>query len=114
MTVKGRAATPRARATYLLAVHLVFADDLDGHLAGVALEVAGAVDVAEGAIAHLLDELPPLEPRVPGKLAPACILLGHQARDIVVGHSLLSLVLFGVMGVVSMARMAYLRVRGGA
>jgi hypothetical protein len=118
MTVKGRAAMPRACATYLLAVHLVFADDLDGHLAGVALEVASAVDVAEGAIAHLLDELPPLEPRVPGKLAPACILLGHQARDIVVGHPLLSLVLVGVMGVVSVVlvarRMAYLRVRGGA
>ena len=93
---------PRACTTYLHAVHLVFADDLDGHLAGIALAVAGPVDVAEGAVAHLLDELPSLKPGVPGELAPARILLGHQARNVLVGYSFLGLVLVGVMGVMSM------------
>lgn len=68
---------------YLHAVHFEFADNLDRHLAGITLQIACPVDVAEGAVAHLLHKFPPLQAGVPGKLAPAGILLGDQLRNVV-------------------------------
>lgn len=71
---------PRS-STYLHVVHFVLADNLDGDLAGGPFEVPSTVDVAECAVAHLFDELPPLETRIPGEFALRGILLSYQLRE---------------------------------
>lgn len=64
-----RRLTASSEATHLHAVHFVFAHNLDGDPVRVgALEIPGAVDVAEGAIAHLFKKLPPLEAGIFGEL----------------------------------------------
>lgn len=68
-------------STHLHVVHLVLAYDFDGDLAVLALQVAGSVDVAEGAIAHLLNELPSLEAWVVGELGLAGVLLGDELGE---------------------------------
>jgi hypothetical protein len=45
------------------------------------LGVSGAVDVAESAITHLLDEVPSLQSRVSGKLALGLTLLSNDALE---------------------------------
>jgi hypothetical protein len=67
--------------TDLLRVHLKLAHNLDGHLAVLAGGVAGAVHVAEGAVAHLLDQVPALEPGVAGHLALGLALLCDDAFE---------------------------------
>lgn len=67
--------------TYLCRVHLELADDLDGDLAVLALAVLRAVDVAESAIAHLLNECVPLQSRVAGQLALALTLFGNNTLE---------------------------------
>lgn len=65
--------------TDLLGVHLKLANDLDGNLAPLPMGVACAVDIAEGAVAHLLDQVPALEAGVAGHLALGLALLCDDA-----------------------------------
>lgn len=60
--------------TNLLGVHLKLADDLYGHLAPLSRGISCSVHVAEGAVAHLLQNLPPFKTRVLGQLA-LCLAL---------------------------------------
>lgn len=71
----------RGLVTNLHVVHLVLAHDFDSDVAVLALQVAGSVDVAEGAVAHLLDELPSLEARIVGKLGLAATSLARLASS---------------------------------
>lgn len=41
--------------SYLITVHFVLAHDLDSHLTALAGGVFGAVDIAECAVAHLVE-----------------------------------------------------------
>lgn len=77
--------------TYLHVVHLELANDLDGHLSVLALQVAGAVYVAEGAVSHLFNKLPALETLIPRKLILVGILFGDQLGDVFVRYPLLCL-----------------------
>jgi hypothetical protein len=77
--------------TYLHTVHLELSDDLDGDLPRAPLAIPRPIYIAEGSIAHLLKELPPLEARVVGKLALALILLGDEPRNVLVGDALVLL-----------------------
>jgi hypothetical protein len=74
--------------TYLHAVHLKLADDLDCDLPRGPLAIPRPIYVAEGSIAHLLEELPPLEAGVGGKLALALILFCDEPRNVLVGDAL--------------------------
>ncbi len=76
--------------THLARVHLKLADDFDRNVLMLTGAVLCSVDVAEGAVAHLLDENPSLQTRISGQLSSALPLLGHdplQDRRIVVGLS---------------------------
>src|SRR5690606_31079412 len=77
--------------TYLHAVHLVLANDLDGDFPYDTFAVACPVDVAEGTIAHLFEEFPSFEAWVLRKLALALILLGHELCDVLVRNAFLLL-----------------------
>ena len=66
---------------YLSRVHLEFPHDLDGHLLIPAGGILRAVDVAEGAITHLLHQGPALEAGILGKLPLALTLLGDDPFD---------------------------------
>ena len=79
---KGDAKCREHAQTYLHAIHLVLADDLDADLAILALEVFRAVDVAEGTVAHFLEELPALESGVAWEFALAGILLGDELGQV--------------------------------
>lgn len=68
-------------ATHLGRVHFKLAHDLDGDFAGIALQVAGAVHIAEGAVTHLFEQLPALEAAVLRQLALGLLLLGDDARE---------------------------------
>lgn len=74
--------TQRPKQTHLHAVHFVFADDLNRDLASLTRGVTSAVDVAEGAIAHLGDELPSLEAWVSWELALARVFLGDDLGEV--------------------------------
>jgi len=75
---------------HLHAIHLELADDLDSHVAlGGVSAVAGAVDVAEGAVTHLLEQFPILQTGIPRELATALVLLGHDLGDVVLVGALL-------------------------
>lgn len=65
----------------LLRVHLELADDLDGDLTPLAGGISCAVDIAEGAIAHLLDQGPALQAWIPGELALGLTLLGYDTLE---------------------------------
>lgn len=80
----GEGDTTLCGRTYLVRVHLEFAHDLDRDFTGIALQVARAVDVAEGAIAHLLQQLPPFQARVSGQLPLALVLLGDHPGQVLV------------------------------
>ena len=60
--------------TYLTLVHFKLADDFDGHLSNFPIQIARSVDVAEGAVAHLLYQLPSLQPRISWQFALALVL----------------------------------------
>ena len=64
---KERSPAPEA-ASYLIRVHLEFANDFDSHFALV-LGVPGSIDVAEGAVSHFLHENISFEPWVFGQFA---------------------------------------------
>jgi hypothetical protein len=76
---QGRADPPGQ--TNLAGVHLKLAHDLDGDLAVLAGGITCSVDVAEGAVAHLLDQLPALEAGVLRQLALGLTLLGDDALE---------------------------------
>merc|ERR1712169_176253 len=90
----------------LHAIHFVLADDLDADLTVLARQVAGPVNVAEGAVAHLLKKFPPFEAGVLGELALAGVLLGDEFGQVglvdtlALGGILLRHVLCG-LGIVS-------------
>ncbi|KAF1930560.1 uncharacterized protein M421DRAFT_376779 [Didymella exigua CBS 183.55] len=65
--------------TDLLRAHLELADDLDGHLAPLPGGISCSVYVAEGAVAHLLKNLPSFKTRVLGQLALCLTFLGNNA-----------------------------------
>jgi hypothetical protein len=67
--------------TYLHVAHLIFAHHLDGNLSPDTLTIPSAIDIAECAIAHLLEQLPPLEAGVIGELVPSRGLLGETRGD---------------------------------
>lgn len=48
-----------ASCSYLIAVHFVFPDDLDGNLAHLVEAILSTVDIAERAVTHLLLQNPP-------------------------------------------------------
>lgn len=60
-------------------VHFELPDDFDRDFVVLVVEVLGAVDVAEGAVAHLLDELIALQAGIARQLALALALLGDYA-----------------------------------
>ena len=70
--------TPTA---YLCGVHLILPHHLDSHLVELSIVVLGTVDVAEGAIAHLLEQSPSFEAGVFGQLAFAGSLFGYYAFE---------------------------------
>lgn len=76
------AAVTTQASTHLHAVHLVLADDLDGAFAVFALDVCGAVDVAEGTVAHLLDQMPPLQTGVSREFALALVFFGDDLGQV--------------------------------
>ena len=55
--------------TDLLRVHFEFAHNLDGNFAPLTSGIPRSVDVAEGAVTHLLQNLQSFKPRVFGQLA---------------------------------------------
>ena len=71
-------------ATHLHVIHFKFANDLDGNLAGVAGQILGPVDVAEGTVSHLLEQLPSFQAGVLGELAPRLAFLLDDLGDVVV------------------------------
>ena len=89
------------RATYLHVVHFEFANDLYGNLAGIAGQILGPVDVAEGAVSHLLEQLPSFQAGVLGELAPRLALLLDDLGDVVLVAGPGSAALGGRFGVVS-------------
>jgi hypothetical protein len=70
-------------STYLLTAHFEFAHDFDRHLAIVSLTILGTVNITEGTVAHLLNQLPALQARIVRKFALFCILLSDDFRDTV-------------------------------
>ena len=68
-------------STDLLGVHLELADNLDSDLGILASGVLCAVDVAEGAVAHLLDQRPPLETWITGQLSLGLTLFRDDALE---------------------------------
>lgn len=76
---------------YLHTVHLVLANYFDGDLALLTCCVAGAVNIAEGTITHLVDELPALEAGVTREFALAGILLGNKLGELLIVDALLAL-----------------------
>lgn len=97
------AVTTQAK-THLHAVHFILADDLDGTLAWVlAGSIARAVDVAEGTVAHLFDQLPSLQAGISREFALALVLLSYKLGqvcvvDVLAGLGRLVLVRLGGMG----------------
>jgi hypothetical protein len=69
-------------ASYLIAVHFEFPDDLDGHLAILRCGILGAVDVAESAIAHLFHQDPAIQTRVFGHFGSTQIFFCDQAFNL--------------------------------
>ena len=63
---------------YLIAVHFEFADHLDGDFSIFGRGILCAVDVAEGAVAHFLDQDPALQAGILGHLVPIHVFFGHQ------------------------------------
>lgn len=98
------AAVTTQAITHLHTVHFILADDLDGTLAGVlASSIARAVDVAEGTVAHLFDQLPSLQAGISREFTPAFVLLGHKLGqvcvvDVLAGLGRLVLVRLGGVG----------------
>lgn len=74
--------------SYLIAVHFVLPDDLDGHLVILAGGILGAVDVAEGAVAHLVQQDPAFKTRIPGHFNPALLLLLDDLFDVMIARAL--------------------------
>lgn len=74
--------------THLHAVHLILADHLDGDLSPLARGISSTVHVAEGAVAHLVRELPSLQAGVLGEPALAGILFGDELGEVVVVDAL--------------------------
>lgn len=82
---------------YLTGVHLELSDNLDTDFGVLALSVFRPVDVAEGAIAHLLYQLPSLQTWILRHLPFALSLLSNNALEnggIDIFLALLSLLLF--------------------
>lgn len=46
--------------------------------------ILGAVNIAKGAVAHLLEELVPVELGVTRELGPRLLLLGHKLGDVII------------------------------
>ena len=67
---------PMIRA-YLIGVHFEFPDNLDGDFL-VCLSVSGAVDVAEGSVAHLLGENISFQSGIPGHFVGFYSFLGDN------------------------------------
>lgn len=68
-----------ARLAYLCGVHLKFSHDLDCDLVVDVVRILRPVDVAEGAVAHLLHELPSFEARIPRQFAFAFAFFGDDS-----------------------------------
>ena len=94
------------RWAYLIRVHFELAYDFDGDfLAG--LGIAGAIHVAEGAVAHLLNQKESLESRVSRHLAGLLSFFGDNGFDLWVTGVLLDLLLSSLRlrrGVVGLRR----------
>lgn len=73
---------------YLIVVHLELADDFDGDLL-VCLGISCSVYVAEGAIAHLLDEDESFQTRILRHLAGLCSFLGDDSGNVGMSVSVL-------------------------
>jgi len=73
--------TRQREDAYLSRVHFELPHHLDGDLIVLMLVVLGAIDVAEGAITHLLHQRPPLQTGVSRQLAFALALLGDDALE---------------------------------
>jgi hypothetical protein len=83
--------TDNPRFAYLHTVHLVFAYYFDSDVALLACCVAGTVYIAEGTIAHLVDEFPAFETGVAREFALAGILLGDKLGELLIVNALLAL-----------------------
>ena len=63
------------RSSYLITIHFKLPNDFDGHVAVFAGAIPGTIDVAESAIAHLLDEGITFEAGVSGHLVATALFL---------------------------------------
>lgn len=66
---------------YLIGVHLEFTDDFNGDFVSRSC-VPGSIDIAEGAISHLLGEDIPLQAGIPGHLVGLLTLFGDNSLDL--------------------------------
>ena len=66
---------------YLGRVHFELPYHLDRDLVVDVLGVLGPIDITEGAVAHLLDQLPAFEARISRELAFAFTLFGNDALE---------------------------------
>ena len=78
---------------YLIRVHLELANNFDADLL-TGLGVFGAVDVAEGTVAHLLDQDETLQARIAGHLVGLFSLFGHERLDVGVSGATLDFLIF--------------------
>lgn len=72
----------KTNSTYLITVHLEFPNDLNGDLVILAGGVLGPVDVAESAIAHLVQQDPAFQARILGHLGPCTLFFGDNLLDL--------------------------------
>ena len=70
------------RSPYLIAVHFKLPHDLDRNFSVFSCGILGAIDIAKGAVTHLLDQDPSFQARVFGHLAPRDVLLLHNSFDL--------------------------------
>ena len=67
--------------TYLCGVHLELADDFDGNLGSMAVSFPGTVYVAEGTVAHFLQQGPPFQAGIFWQLPLAFPLFRNDSLD---------------------------------
>jgi len=65
-------------ASYLVAVHFEFPDDLDRDLAKLAGGIFGTIDITEGTISHLFQQDPSLQAGIRRHLRFVLPLLGND------------------------------------
>lgn len=101
---KGKEILASHVGTYLAGVHLELAHHFDGDFAGLAISISRTVNIAEGAVAHLLYEFPPFEAYVVWQLPGLLPLLCHHPGQFFLLDLLLLRVIYLLVVVCSVGR----------